>query len=258
MKNGSENHYNTIKESFGAQSKKFSSYHMSKSEYTDYLIQHIETDGSENALEVAAGTAICGRAIAPYVKNIECLDLTQAMLEEGKRLAKQEKIENISFVAGNAEQLPYENDTFDLIITRLSLHHFLEPEKPFQEMKRVLKTGGKLIIWDMEATTEELREVNDQIETMRDASHTKTLSKSEFEKLFEKDFALKFEETVLVPVNLQNWMDLTNTSKDVQKEIVKRMETELIGGTKTGFAPYVKDGQIFFDHRWLLLVGVKK
>ena len=60
------------------------------------------------------------------------------------------------------------DETFDLVITRLSLHHFVEPEKPFREMQRVLKKGGKLVIWDMVATTEELRETNDAIETMRD------------------------------------------------------------------------------------------
>ena len=71
------------------------------------------------------------------------------------------------------------------MITRLSLHHFVEPEKPFREMQRVLKKGGKLVIWDMVATTEELRETNDAIETMRDNSHTRILSREEFEALFQ-------------------------------------------------------------------------
>ena len=47
---------------------KFVAYHMSKVEYTDYLIQKIAATGEEHALEVAAGTCICGRALAPYVK----------------------------------------------------------------------------------------------------------------------------------------------------------------------------------------------
>lgn len=34
-------------------------------------------------------------------------------------------------------------ETFDLVITRLSLHHFTDPEKPFREMQRILKKGGK-------------------------------------------------------------------------------------------------------------------
>ena len=51
-----------------------------------------------------------------------------------------------------------------------------------------MKKGGKLVIWDMVATTEELRETNDAIETMRDNSHTRILSREEFEALFEDAF----------------------------------------------------------------------
>ena len=142
------NNYNEVKKSFGTQAEKFASYHMSKAEYTDYLIRSIQAKGNEHALEVAAGTCICGRAVAPYVKDITCLDLTEAMLEQGKKLAKQEGIQNISFVSGNAECLPFEDETFDLVITRLSLHHLLSLKSLFGEMQRVLKKGGKLVIWD--------------------------------------------------------------------------------------------------------------
>ena len=251
------NNYNEVKKSFSIQAEKFAAYHMSKAEYTDYLIRCIKAEGNEHALEVAAGTCICGRAIAPHIKDITCLDLTEAMLEQGKSLAEQEGIKNISFVTGNATSLPFEDESFDLVITRLSLHHFTDPEKPFCEMQRVLRKGGKLVVWDMEATTEELREVNDFIETMRDTSHTRILSRKEFEALFRDSFNLQLEETTLVPVNLQSWMNLTNTPEDIQKEIVNKMETDLNGGAPTGFSPYIQDDQIWFDHRWLLLIGIK-
>jgi len=88
-------------------------------------------------------------------------------------------------------------------------------------------------------------------------SKTRILSREEFEKMFEKDFMLQCEETTLVPVNLKSWMELTDTSKDVQKEITDLMKAELAGGRKTGFSPYCKASQIMFDHRWLLLIGVK-
>ena len=252
------NHDDTVKQSFKVQAEKFAAYHMSKAEYTDYLIKRVAAQGNEHALEVAAGTCICGRALAPFVKDITCLDLTEEMLAQGKKLAKESQIRNISFQTGNAEKLPYEDETFDLVITRLSLHHFVNPEKMFHEMKRVLKKGGKLVVWDMEATEESLRAIDDKIETMRDPSHTRILSRKEFEKLFENDFTLQCEESTLVPVNLKSWMELTNTPADVQKNIVALMEADLAGGDKTGFAPYVKDAQIMFHHRWLLLIGIKK
>ena len=251
-------HNDTVKQSFKIQAEKFAAYHMSKAEYTDYLVRRIGANGKEHALEVAAGTCICGRARAPYVKDITCLDLTEEMLVQGKKLAEESGIENISFQTGNAEELPYEAETFDLVITRLSLHHFTNPEKPFREMQRVLKKGGKLVVWDMEATEEALRDIDDKIEKMRDPSHTRILSREEFEKLFQKDFLLQCEETTLVPVNLHSWMDLTDTPEDVRKEIVNLMNKELSGEDKTGFAPYLKEDQIMFNHRWLLMIGVKK
>ena len=251
-------HNDTVKQSFKIQAEKFAAYHMSKAEYTDYLIRRIAASGKEHALEVAAGTCICGRALAPFVKDITCLDLTEEMLTQGKKLAEEDGIKNISFQTGNAEELPYEAETFDLVITRLSLHHFTDTEKPFREMQRVLKKGGKLVVWDMEATEESIRDIDDKIERMRDPSHTRILSREEFEKLFQKDFLLQCEETTLVPVNLNSWMNLTDTPEDVQKEIVNFMNQELTGGAKTGFAPYLKDNQIMFNHRWLLLIGVKK
>ena len=82
-------------------------------------------------------------------------------------------------------------------------------------------------------------------------------TREEFEKMFEKDFTLQCEETTLVPVNLKSWMELTDTPEDVQKEITELMKTELSGGSKTGFSPYKKESQIMFDHRWLLLIGIK-
>lgn len=249
--------YSKVQKSFSIQAEKFASYHMSNAEYTDYLIDKIGARGDEKVLEVAAGTCVCGRALAPCVREVTCLDLTEAMLEQGERLAARDKIKNISFVRGRAEKLPFDNESFNLVIIRLSLHHFAKPENPFNEMCRVLKKDGKLVVWDMVATTEELREINDRIELMRDSSHIRKLSKLELEKLFESKFALLTEEVTYVPVKLQSWMELTDTPENVQRDIVRRMTEDLGGGAKTGFYPYVKEGEIYFDHRWQLLIGIK-
>lgn len=251
-------HDSKIKRSFGIQAERMAAYHMSKAEYTDYLLRRIQPQGHEHALDAAAGTCICARALAPHVQDCVCLDMTEAMLDAGRKLAAEAGLRNLTFTAGNVSALPFADESFDLVVTRLSFHHFAEPTLPFREMQRVLKKGGKLVVWDMEATEAPLRAINDRIETLRDPSHTRILSRSEFEALFAESFDLLVEETTLVPVRLQSWMALTDTPMDVQQDIVALMEADLAGGAPTGFAPYRKEGEIHFDHRWLLMIGVKR
>ena len=86
------NNYNEVKKSFGTQAEKFASYHMSKAEYTDYLIRSIQAKGNEHALEVAAGTCICGRAVAPYVKDITCLEFDRSNVGAGEKNWQSKKV----------------------------------------------------------------------------------------------------------------------------------------------------------------------
>lgn len=55
---------------------------------------------------------------------------------------------NIEFIKGNAEQLPFSDESFDLVFAVLSLHHWKDKEKGLKEMFRVLKRNGSLIIGD--------------------------------------------------------------------------------------------------------------
>ncbi|RHJ88355.1 class I SAM-dependent methyltransferase [Emergencia timonensis] len=55
---------------------------------------------------------------------------------------------NITFLKGSAEQLPFVSESFDLVITVLSLHHWKEKNKGISEIYRVLKKGGRIIIGD--------------------------------------------------------------------------------------------------------------
>lgn len=70
-----------IKNSFAIQAKNFenSSMNFSKQEYLDYTVNLIGLDRTDAVLEVAAGTCACGRAIAPNVSEVICIDATPAL-----------------------------------------------------------------------------------------------------------------------------------------------------------------------------------
>lgn len=247
-----------ICEAFSRQAVGFDSDRMNFSNkgYLSYAVSKIAPKKTDIVLEVAAGTCACGRAIASYAAGVTCLDMTPAMLSAGKEAAEKEHSENINFVIGDAAELPFSNRSFDIVLSRLAFHHFPDIKQPFAEMVRVLKPGGKLVLIDMEAAEEQLRETGDAIERMRDSSHVRNLSREEMLSLYRKNgLSVSCCETVGMPMVLQNWLDHTKTPEPVQKEIKALMANELSGGKKTGFSPYRRGGEICFDHRWTLIIG---
>lgn len=250
----------TIQSVFTQQSGQFENHNMNftNQDYLADTVSRIAPCAADHVLEVAAGTCACGRALAPMVKTVVCLDLTPAMLEVGRREAQKLKLENITFLRGCAEELPFLDHSFDMVLSRLAFHHFAEVTEPFKEMARVLKPGGKLVLIDMEAAEEHLRAAEDEIETLRDPSHVRNLSREEMIGLFRKNgLTVTLSESTPIPVSLMAWMELTKTPEQVRKEIVRRMQAELDGGQQTGFAPYQTESGIFFRQRWLLTMGIK-
>ena len=255
-----ESQIEKVRKSFSVQAGSFESGSMSfsKQEYLEYTVRKMGLDGTESVLEVAAGTCAMGRAVSPHVRSVTCLDATPEMLRVGMEKSREAGITNIEFRQGLAEELPFEDSCFDAVMTRLSFHHFREMERPFEEMHRVLRPQGKLVIIDMEAAEETLRETEDRIETMRDSSHVRNRSRAEFSALFSsRHYEMECCESTRIPVSLDARMELTATPSETRAEIVRLMEQDIGGGAKTGFNPYLKDGRIFFDQRWCLWIGVK-
>ena len=125
-------------------------------------------------------------------------------------------------------------------------------------MVRVLKPDGKLVMIDMEAADELLRKTEDEIETQRDPSHVKNLSKAEMLSLYEKHgLAIEKCKTTEMPQRLENWLALTQTPAAIREKIRQRMQADITGHDKTGFSPYLKNNDIFFNHKWVLTIGRK-
>lgn len=251
-------HAAAINHSFATQAANFESPSMSfsKQEFLDYTVRAIGLGGSERVLEVAAGTCATGRAIAPFAAEVTCLDITPQMLEVGKEKAREEGLSNMRFVVGDAEQIPFPDGSFDVAVSRLAFHHMLHPERVFAQMRRVLAPGGKLVLIDMEAAAPDLRETEDAIERMRDISHVRNLSREEMLGLFRgAGLAVTKCEATRIPVQLSAWMRLTQTPQKMCNQITALMEGDIAGDKATGFAPYLRDGSIWFDQRWVLVVG---
>ena len=219
-----------INQSFEIQADQFESetLQFTKQEYLDYTVESVIPCGEETMLEV------------------------------GRREAESGGLKNMVFVRGYAEELPFLGESFDIVFSRLAFHHFTDTEKCFSEMARCLRTGGRLVMIDMEAAREDLRLSQDAIETLRDPSHVRNLSRSEMLSLFSgRGLRVEKCEITKIRQELTSWMALTKTPETTRQDIHRKMEEDISGGEKTGFYPYVMDGKICFDQRWVLTIGIK-
>lgn len=130
--------------------------------------------GDERVLDVAPGAGHTALAFAPRVASVVALDLTEAMLETGRRLAEEQEITNVTFLLGDAEHLPCPDASFDLVTCRYAAHHFPRPAVAVGEWARVLKPGGALLLVDVVSPDDSKADtILNAAEVLRDPSHVR-------------------------------------------------------------------------------------
>lgn len=100
-------------------------------------------------LDVATGTADVAIMMAKYLhpKKIIGIDISEGMLELGrKKIANQKLNSFIELRAGDSEAINFPDDSFDAITVAFGARNFASLEKGLEEMLRVLKPGGKLVV----------------------------------------------------------------------------------------------------------------
>jgi ubiquinone/menaquinone biosynthesis C-methylase UbiE len=138
--------------------------------------------GDERALDVGTGAGTLALALAPLVREVVGVDVVAALLERARANAPA----NVSFVEGDATQLPFEAYSFDLVCTRRTVHHIAQPERAVAELARVTAPGGRIFVDDQIAPADPLAGLElDRFERARDPSHTRTLPDVDFRQLFE-------------------------------------------------------------------------
>ncbi|MBQ9816493.1 MAG: methyltransferase domain-containing protein [Proteobacteria bacterium] len=111
------------------------------------LLAHIPNHFDGKLLDVPVGTAVFTYRKYKRLKNadITCLDYSEDMLTQAKTRFETNHIRNIKAIQGDICNLPFEDHSFDIVLSMNGFHAFPDKNKAFDEVFRVLKPGGKFI-----------------------------------------------------------------------------------------------------------------
>jgi SAM-dependent methyltransferase len=94
-------------------------------------------------------------------------------------------VTKVAWRQGDVYSLPYDDGSFTIVTTRFSCHHFLDPAAVLREMVRVCTPGGRIVVVDDYASEDPAKAAAfNQLEKLRDPSHSRALSLTELKGLF--------------------------------------------------------------------------
>ena len=102
-------------------------------------------------LDAGTGPGTLARDIARSLPRLQVygIDLSEDMIRLAREHAKREQLEErVHFDSGNIAHMPYPDQSFDLVVSTISMHHWYEIEQPLRDLYRVLRPGGRLWIYD--------------------------------------------------------------------------------------------------------------
>lgn len=114
-----------------------------------FAVQQLDIRPGERVLDVGCGTGVVTRMLAERAGvdgHVTGLDPSEAMLAEARRYSQSPPI---AWIAGEGEHLPFSDASFDAVTAQFSLRNMRDWSAGLQEMVRVLKPGGRLVVLDI-------------------------------------------------------------------------------------------------------------
>lgn len=181
---------------FGPQAAMYatSQVHIHDNRLTTLQRMIAEAPASRWTIDLGTGAGFTAFAASEYADRVVASDVTLEMLLETRRIAGHRRLGNVGLCQNRAEELPFATDSIDLVTCRAAGHHFTDLGAAFDEIHRILKPGGSLVMADSVSPEDDALALwyND-VELRRDFSHVENRKVSVLLKMLE-DRGLKVVE----------------------------------------------------------------
>lgn len=221
------NHKERVQAQFGGSAEAYvvSATH-AEGDDLDQLVAWAEGGPNRVALDVATGAGHTTLALAPRFERVVASDLTPRMLETAAKHAREVGVGNVEFRQADAEALPFEDASFDLVSCRIAPHHFDDVRAATAEMARVAR--DRVVVED----NLYFDDASEEAERLRDPTHVRCYSEREWLELFE-GAGLRVVDSRRFDrrVPLEPWLDRVETPAGERARIRELLGARVDGDT---------------------------
>lgn len=189
------------------------------------LIEIVDPQPDWTALDVATGGGHTALALSPRVARVIAVDLTPEMLRLAEAHLSERGTGNVDFRVADAEDLPFDAGTFDLVTCRIAAHHFPDAARFVAESARVLRPGGLLWVQDhMLSEDQDTARYADAFEKLRDPSHVQAFTESEWLAMFRgADLTVEHTEQLVKRHGFLPWAERQGCTPEVVERLAGRL-----------------------------------
>ncbi len=259
-----------VQKQFGAHAAAYATSRVhAKGASLQRVVELVQPQKTWRALDIATGAGHTAAAFAPHVAHVIASDITQEMLAEAAKLARDKGLANMETAEADAEALPFADAAFDLVTSRIAPHHFPHPEAFVAEVVRVLAPGGTFALIDNiapdvqstpgfpDADLTDAAETYNAFEKLRDPSHARCLGMGEWAGLMAAH-GLQVIHVERIPKDME--FDPWARRLGCDEATIARLHDMLTKGSPalTAFLkPREQEGQLWFTLDEAILIGRK-
>lgn len=238
-----------VQSQFGPRAKSYltSAVHAQGEDLAHFAAMLAEEGAGTRVLDMGCGGGHMSFAAAPFVREVVAYDLSPEMLAVVAHAAGERGYGNVLTEQGEAEALPFDDASFDWVVSRFSAHHWTDWRAGLGEAYRVLRPGGRGLFIDVVSPALGVLDTYLQtVEVLRDTSHVRDYTPAEWETaLAARGFVTHATRRHRLRMEFASWVARMRTP-DVMVSAIRALQATVSEPVRRHFA-IEADGSFMID-----------
>lgn len=203
-------------------------------EHLNAILTFLPTKSNVKILDLGTGSGYLSFAIAKQYPDVEIvgLDIVEKALEDNRKKAIKEKLHNLNFVTYDGIDFPFEDESFDMVLSRYALHHFPDIQMSISEVNRVLKKDGLFFISDPTPNNNDSQRFVDAYMQLKKDGHIKFYTLEEWKNICIKgglELIDSFNSSIRFPKKKETAYGFDELLTKYSKEVIEGYKLNIVG-----------------------------